>query len=46
MGSHRWFFEKEEFNFFDLPDKYPKEDLVYLTPDSDFVLTNMCKEFF
>ena len=43
MGIDRWFFKKHEMNFFDIPEEFDPKNLVYLTPDTDYVMTNMCK---
>ena len=43
MGAHRWFFKKEELNFFDLPEKFDLKNLVYLTPDADNILPSFSK---
>ena len=41
MGSKKWFFRGEEKNFYELPEQYKKEELIYLQPYAKKVLRSI-----
>ena len=41
-GFEKWFFNKEDKQFFDIPEKFPLSNMVYLSPDSSVPMRNIC----